>query len=111
MSGEAGVETSGTDVGDATVPRSDPSGDASSDAHDTTIVALPRPSAVRNVRRFIGCPTAGTLPGCGAHGVCRLRSAVPFSRRQQMAATIVVGTQWGDEGKGKFTDLIAKEMT
>jgi adenylosuccinate synthase len=25
-------------------------------------------------------------------------------------ATIVVGTQWGDEGKGKLTDLIAKEM-
>ena len=23
---------------------------------------------------------------------------------------MVVGTQWGDEGKGKFTDLIAKEM-
>ncbi|MEZ5321473.1 MAG: adenylosuccinate synthase [Microthrixaceae bacterium] len=28
-----------------------------------------------------------------------------------MTATIVVGTQWGDEGKGKFTDLIAKEMS
>jgi len=28
-----------------------------------------------------------------------------------MPATIVVGTQWGDEGKGKITDLIAKEMT
>ena len=28
-----------------------------------------------------------------------------------MSATIVVGTQWGDEGKGKFTDLIAKEMS
>ena len=28
-----------------------------------------------------------------------------------MPATIVVGTQWGDEGKGKFTDLIAKEMS
>ncbi|HEX5366359.1 MAG TPA: adenylosuccinate synthase [Acidimicrobiales bacterium] len=27
-----------------------------------------------------------------------------------MPATIVVGTQWGDEGKGKFTDLLAKEM-
>ncbi|MBV9253033.1 MAG: adenylosuccinate synthase [Actinobacteria bacterium] len=27
-----------------------------------------------------------------------------------MPATVVVGTQWGDEGKGKFTDLIAKEM-
>jgi adenylosuccinate synthase len=25
-------------------------------------------------------------------------------------ATIVVGTQWGDEGKGRFTDLLAKEM-
>ena len=25
-------------------------------------------------------------------------------------ATVVVGTQWGDEGKGKFTDLVAKEM-
>ena len=27
-----------------------------------------------------------------------------------MPASVVVGTQWGDEGKGKFTDLIAKEM-
>jgi len=26
-------------------------------------------------------------------------------------ATIVVGTQWGDEGKGKFTDLLAKEQS
>ncbi|MBI2708272.1 MAG: adenylosuccinate synthase [Actinobacteria bacterium] len=28
-----------------------------------------------------------------------------------MPATILVGTQWGDEGKGKFTDLVAKETT
>ena len=28
-----------------------------------------------------------------------------------MPATILVGTQWGDEGKGKFTDLLAKEMS
>ena len=28
-----------------------------------------------------------------------------------MPATIVVGTQWGDEGKGKLTDLLAKEMS
>ncbi len=27
-----------------------------------------------------------------------------------MPGTIVVGTQWGDEGKGKLTDLLAKEM-
>jgi adenylosuccinate synthase len=26
-------------------------------------------------------------------------------------ATILVGTQWGDEGKGKLTDLLAKEMS
>ena len=24
---------------------------------------------------------------------------------------MVVGTQWGDEGKGKLTDLLAKEMS
>lgn len=28
-----------------------------------------------------------------------------------MPATVVVGSQWGDEGKGRFTDLLAKEMT
>ena len=27
-----------------------------------------------------------------------------------MPATVVVGTQWGDEGKGKLTDLLASEM-
>ncbi len=27
-----------------------------------------------------------------------------------MPATVVVGTQWGDEGKGKFTDLMARGM-
>ncbi|MFP5326710.1 MAG: adenylosuccinate synthase [Acidimicrobiia bacterium] len=28
-----------------------------------------------------------------------------------MPATVVVGTQWGDEGKGKLTDLLAKQMS
>ena len=27
-----------------------------------------------------------------------------------MPATVVVGAQWGDEGKGKLTDLLAKDM-
>ncbi len=27
-----------------------------------------------------------------------------------MPATVVVGTQWGDEGKGRFTDLFAKDV-
>jgi len=26
-------------------------------------------------------------------------------------ATVVVGTQWGDEGKGKFTDLVAQDVS
>ena len=26
-----------------------------------------------------------------------------------MPSTVLVGTQWGDEGKGKITDLIASE--
>src|SRR6202165_4798769 len=31
-------------------------------------------------------------------------------RRTRVPATVVVGTQGGDEGKGKLTDLLAKEM-
>lgn len=27
-----------------------------------------------------------------------------------MTVTVIVGTQWGDEGKGKITDLLAREM-
>ena len=27
-----------------------------------------------------------------------------------MPATVVVGTQWGDEGKGKLTDLMSRDM-
>jgi len=30
--------------------------------------------------------------------------------RKAVPTTVVVGTQWGDEGKGKLTDLLAKEM-
>ncbi|HVA44308.1 MAG TPA: adenylosuccinate synthase, partial [Acidimicrobiales bacterium] len=31
--------------------------------------------------------------------------------RTRVPATVVVGAQWGDEGKGKLTDLLAKEMS
>ena len=27
-----------------------------------------------------------------------------------MPSTVLVGAQWGDEGKGKITDLIAREF-
>jgi adenylosuccinate synthase len=33
----------------------------------------------------------------------------PLSSRC-VPATVIVGTQWGDEGKGKFTDLLADDM-
>ncbi|MDQ1430629.1 MAG: Adenylosuccinate synthetase, partial [Actinomycetota bacterium] len=26
-----------------------------------------------------------------------------------MPGTVIVGTQWGDEGKGRFTDYLAQE--
>ena len=26
-----------------------------------------------------------------------------------MSGTVIVGTQWGDEGKGRFTDYLAQE--
>src|SRR5688500_4938642 len=32
------------------------------------------------------------------------------TRERRVPGTVVVGTQWGDEGKGKLTDLLAKEM-
>jgi len=32
------------------------------------------------------------------------------SEEKRVPATVVVGTQWGDEGKGKLTDLLAKDM-
>ncbi len=33
-----------------------------------------------------------------------------FPEGGRVPATVVVGSQWGDEGKGRFTDLLAKEM-
>jgi adenylosuccinate synthase len=33
-----------------------------------------------------------------------------MSRGRPVPATVVVGTQWGDEGKGKLTDLMARDM-
>src|SRR3989454_10652494 len=35
--------------------------------------------------------------------------AAGFGRLGHMPATVVVGAQWGDEGKGKIVDLLAQE--
>ena len=35
----------------------------------------------------------------------------PESKRSKSSGvTVIIGTQWGDEGKGKVVDLIAKDM-
>jgi adenylosuccinate synthase len=39
------------------------------------------------------------------------RPPVSEFEEPRVPATVVVGTQWGDEGKGKLTDLLAKEMS
>src|SRR4051812_6243865 len=45
-----------------------------------------------------------------AEGISRGSPGSGLLKCQHVPATVVVGTQWGDEGKGKLTDLIAKEM-
>jgi adenylosuccinate synthase len=39
-----------------------------------------------------------------------LRNPLFATEESRVPATVVVGTQWGDEGKGKLTDLLAREM-
>ncbi len=46
--------------------------------------------------------------GSGAERCPSAPGRVQYHR--PVPATVVVGAQWGDEGKGKLTDLIAKEM-
>jgi adenylosuccinate synthase len=38
------------------------------------------------------------------------RNPESFDGGARVPATVVVGTQWGDEGKGKLTDLLARDM-
>jgi adenylosuccinate synthase len=38
------------------------------------------------------------------------RNPLPVTEETRVPATVVVGTQWGDEGKGKLTDLLARDM-
>ena len=35
--------------------------------------------------------------------------AVHLERGIKMAVRVVIGTQWGDEGKGKYIDMLAKD--
>jgi adenylosuccinate synthase len=56
-------------------------------------------------------PRPSARPPVGAHPLGTLeRKFGSIDRGARVPATVVVGTQWGDEGKGKLTDLLAKEM-
>ena len=36
-----------------------------------------------------------------------MRKDEPFGSDENMTSVVVVGTQWGDEGKGKITDFLS----
>ncbi len=50
------------------------------------------------------------MPSARAAGQARERPTPvgPGSKLQPMPATVIVGAQWGDEGKGKIVDLLAE---
>lgn len=40
-------------------------------------------------------------------GVVKMNGDIGDTARHMNKATVVLGTQWGDEGKGKIIDLLA----
>ena len=44
----------------------------------------------------------------GGRRAVPLRSGAPPRLISRMAGIVIVGVQWGDEGKGKITDLFAE---
>src|SRR4051794_15429098 len=60
-------------------------------------------------------PTSASPPACAATGSSSAASAArspppadPATMLEAVPATVVVGAQWGDEGKGKIVDLLAQ---
>ena len=62
----------------------------------------------RSAARLVG----RDVPGGAARARGRLREGLTAARPARLArvpATVIVGAQWGDEGKGKIVDLLAQE--
>ena len=55
--------------------------------------------------RFAGRICSASLPECRI-----MARYVKRDERAHMSASVLVGTQWGDEGKGKVTDLISGDF-
>src|SRR5579885_2059046 len=66
---------------------------------------LHRPSA----ERLPGEETT-QVPGGGAGGLFRSPPRSVTGRDGVVPATVIVGLQWGDEGKGKATDVLAERV-
>ena len=66
-------------------------------------VPLPSPSRAGHGRRV---SWDGEEPAYGSPG--RRGGASPRRLTHDMAGIVIVGAQWGDEGKGKITDLLAE---
>ena len=45
-----------------------------------------------------------------AGGTSPLRRRASLRQTAPVPATVVVGAQWGDEGKGKIVDLLAQQV-
>ena len=74
-------------------------------SHDESLLSIVRPSGhdeeLDDGERRSGSRIS-RLPSCQRDCRCVFK-AVP------MPGTVIVGTHWGDEGKGRFTDYLAKE--
>jgi hypothetical protein len=53
-------------------------------------------------------PLKERAPGPGAASVSA--GPITLGGLSRMAGIVLVGAQWGDEGKGKITDLLADDM-
>src|SRR5436305_74406 len=86
----------------------------SATGHPLTVTA--RPLSLSDRARQATPLLAAARPA-GISGRSRRAGRLPFSQRDcwraqpefTMPGTVIVGTHWGDEGKGRFTDYLAKE--
>ncbi len=67
------------------------------------------PKVARRLARSRGHRLCRSDSRAAAGGGTLVRNPEERTERR-VPATVVVGTQWGDEGKGKLTDLLAREM-
>ena len=81
-------------------PRASPLSDLDTQGH--CALRIPRP-ALR--RTGVQQP-----PHTGQHRSCRLAAAAPAVESAfEPRVCVVLGTQWGDEGKGKLVDILAQK--